>query len=306
MENRVHNISPAPHIHKGDGVNKIMMDVIIALLPIAGAGIYFYGANAFKILLTAVIVSMVSEMIWNRFVKNGPWITDYSPIVSGLIVGLILPTYVPLWVPAIGAAFATIIVKQFFGGLGQNFMNPAAATKAFLIASWASVMAKPIVETVTTPSQMVDTATSASTAVVEETVSLLDRFIGQASGNIGETSILAILIGGLYLVLRNRINLRAPLTFLIAAYGMSSYLGKDGLLSGAFFLVAVFMTTEYATTPMTKVGQYIFGFGAGIIAALIVVQGYNPEGPYYAIIIMNLTTPVIEYLTTKKYKREVA
>ncbi|MGL4774592.1 MAG: RnfABCDGE type electron transport complex subunit D [Clostridium sp.] len=296
MEKRVHNISPAPHIHKGDGVNKIMLDVIIALLPVAGAGVYFYEVDAVKILVAAVLASLGSEMLWNKFVKKGPWITDLSPIVSGLMVGLILPTYVPLWIPVVGAIFATILVKQFFGGLGQNFMNPAAATKAFLIASWAAVMAKPVVESVS----------SASTAVVEETVTLLDRIIGQQSGNIGETSILAIIVGGLYLVLRRRINLRAPLTFLIVSYGMCSYLGRDGLLSGAFFLVAIFMTTEYATTPMTRVGQYIFGFGAGLIAALIVVQGYNPEGPYYAIIIMNLTTPVIEYLTTKKYKGEVA
>ena len=296
MENKTLHISPMPHVKKGLGVNKIMLDIIIALIPAVGAGIYFYKADAVKILVATVLASLAAEALWNKFVKKTSWLTDLSPIVSGIILGLIMPTYVPLWIPVVGAIFATIVVKQFFGGLGQNFMNPEAATKAFLITSWAAVMAKPVV----------DSTTAASGAVVELT--LWEQILGQASGSIGEVSILALIIGGLYLLVRGVISFRAPVAFIVAAFAMQSALGKEGLLSGAFFLAAIFMATDYATTPMTKTGQYLFGLAAGACASIIAVLGFNPEGPYYAIIIINLLTPLIEYYTSKriKTKKEVA
>lgn len=297
MENKTLHISPMPHVKRGLGVNKIMLDIIIALIPAVCAGIYFYKGDAAKILVATVLSSLVAEALWNKFVKKTRWITDLSPIVSGIILGLIMPTYVPLWIPIVGAIFATIVVKQFFGGLGQNFMNPEAATKAFLITSWAAVMAKPVVD-----------STSAASGAVTETVSLWSQIVGQYSGNIGETSILALVVGGLYLVVRGVINFRAPVTFIVVSFAMHAALGKEGLLTGAFFLAAIFMATDYATTPMTKSGQYIFGLCAGVCASVIAVQGFNPEGPYYAIIIINLLTPLIEYYTSKrvKIKKEVA
>ena len=290
MENKNLKISPAPYIKKGLGINKIMIDFIIALIPAIIAGIYFYKIDAVKIIVATVLTSIIAEGLWNKFVKKTTFLYDLSPIVLGIILALIMPTYVPLWIPIIGSVFATIVVKQFFGGLGQNFMNPAAATKAFLIASWAGVMAKPAT----------DATSSASTA--EVVVPLIDKIIGQASGSIGEVSILALCIGGLYLVIRGRISLRAPIAFILSAMVMYNIFDKDLLLPGAFFLAAIFMTTDYGTTPMTKLGQYIFGIMAGVCASIIAVKGFNPEGPYYAIIIMNLCTPLIEYLTTKKIK----
>lgn len=290
MENKNLKISPAPYIKKGLGINKIMIDFIIALIPAIIAGIYFYKIDAVKIIVATVLTSVIAEGLWNKFVKKTTFLYDLSPIVLGIILALIMPTYVPLWIPIIGSVFATIVVKQFFGGLGQNFMNPAAATKAFLIASWAGVMAKPAT----------DATSSASTA--EVVVPLIDKIIGQASGSIGEVSILALCIGGLYLVIRGRISLRAPIAFILSAMVMYNIFDKDLLLPGAFFLAAIFMTTDYGTTPMTKLGQYIFGIMAGVCASIIAVKGFNPEGPYYAIIIMNLCTPLIEYLTTKKIK----
>ncbi len=291
MENRNLKVSPAPYIKKGLEINKIMIDFIIALLPAIVAGIYFYKVDAAKILVTTVLTSIIAEGLWNKYVKKTSFLTDLSPIVLGIILGLIMPTYVPLWIPIIGSIFATIVVKQFFGGYGQNFMNPAAATKAFLIASWAGVMAKPVTD-----------ATSSASGAAEVSVSLIDQIIGQASGSIGEVSILALCIGGLYLVVRGRISLRGPIAFILSAMVMYNIFEKDLLLPGAFFLAAIFMTTDYGTTPMTRVGQYIFGIMAGICAAIISVKGFNPEGPYYAIIIINLCTPLIEYLTTKKFK----
>lgn len=290
MENKNLKISPAPYIKKGLGINKIMIDFIIALIPAIIAGIYFYKIDAVKIIVATVLTSIIAEGLWNKFVKKTTFLYDLSPIVLGIILALIMPTYVPLWIPIIGSVFATIVVKQFFGGLGQNFMNPAAATKAFLIASWAGVMAKPAT----------DATSSASTA--EVVVPLIDKIIGQASGSIGEVSILALCIGGLYLVIRGRISLRGPIAFILSAMVMYNIFDKDLLLPGAFFLAAIFMTTDYGTTPMTKLGQYIFGIMAGVCASIIAVKGFNPEGPYYAIIIMNLCTPLIEYLTTKKIK----
>jgi len=291
VENRNLKVSPAPYIKKGLEINKIMIDFIIALIPAIFAGIYFYKVDAAKILITTILTSIIAEGLWNKYVKKTSFLTDLSPVVLGIILGLIMPTYVPLWIPIIGSIFATIVVKQFFGGYGQNFMNPAAATKAFLIASWAGVMAKPVAD-----------ATSAASGATEVTVSLVDKIIGQASGSIGEVSILALCLGGLYLAFRGRISLRGPITFILSAMVMYNIFDKELLLPGAFFVAAIFMTTDYGTTPMTRIGQYIFGIIAGICASIIAVKGFNPEGPYYAIIIMNLCTPLIEYLTTKKIK----
>lgn len=291
MENRNLKVSPAPYIRRGLGINKIMIDFIIALIPAIFAGIYFYKIDAVKIIVTTILTSIIAEGLWNKFVKKTSFLTDLSPIVLGIILALIMPTYVPLWIPIIGSIFATIVVKQFFGGFGQNFMNPAAATKAFLIASWAGVMAKPVTD-----------ATSSASSTAEVVVPLIDKIIGQASGSIGEVSILALCIGGLYLAIRGRISLRGPITYILSSMIMYNLFEKDLLLPGAFFIAAIFMTTDYGTTPMTKVGQYIFGIMAGVCASIIAVKGFNPDGPYYAIIIMNLFTPLIEYLTTKKFK----
>ncbi|MGG7057459.1 RnfABCDGE type electron transport complex subunit D [Clostridium tertium] len=291
MENKNLKISPAPYIKKGLGINKIMIDFIIALIPAIIAGIYFYKIDAVKLIITTVLTSIIAEGLWNKFVKKTTFLTDLSPIVLGIILALIMPTYVPLWILIIGSVFATIVVKQFFGGVGQNFMNPAAATKAFLIASWAGVMAKPVTD-----------ATSSASEAADVVVPLIDKIIGQPSGSIGEVSILALALGGLYLVVRGRISLRGPIAFILSAMVMYNIFEKDLLLPGAFFLAAIFMTTDYGTTPMTRVGQYIFGVMSGVCASIIAVKGFNPEGPYYAIIIMNLFTPLIDYLTTNKYK----
>lgn len=295
-------VSPAPHIRKGSGLNKIMIDFIIALIPAVIAGVYFYKMDSVKILLATVISSIVAEGIWNKFVKKTRFMTDLSPIVQGIILGLILPTHVPIWIPIMGSLFSIIVVKQFFGGFGQNFMNPAATTKAFLIASWAGAMAKPASDATSAASGA--EAVSSASGAVDATVSLFERIMGQAAGNIGEVSIFALCLGGLFLILRGRINFRSPLAFIVSAMLVNTYLDKELLLSGAYFLAAIYMTTDYGTTPMTKLGQYIFGVIAGAMASIIVIIGYNPEGPYYGIILANLFAPMIDYFCTKKIKVE--
>ncbi|WP_297632404.1 RnfABCDGE type electron transport complex subunit D [uncultured Clostridium sp.] len=288
MSKGLFSVSPGPYIRKGNCVNKIILDFIIGLVPATIAGLYFYGVDGFKIILAALVTSIIAEGTWNKLILKKKFFDDLSPILNGLLLALIMPTYVPMWIVVIGSLFGVIVVKKFFGGYGQNFMEPTAATKAFLIASWASVMAKPVTESV---------------GVTSEGVTLIHKFIGQPVGNIGEGSILAILIGGVYLLLRGRISIRAPFAFIVAATVFCVYNGKPYLLPGAFYFSAIFLATDYATSPITNWGQVIFGSLAGILAAVIAVKGYNPEGPYYAIIIMNLAAPLIEYLTTKTYKK---
>lgn len=292
MENLNIKVSSAPYIKSGNGLNKIMIDFIIALIPALLVGVYFYKGKAIIIVAVTVVSSILAEGLWNKYVKKCAFLTDYSPIVQGLILGMIMPTFVPLWIPIIGSIFSIIVVKQFFGGFAQNFMNSQAVTKAFLITSWAGVMSKPVLD-----------STSAATEVVEKNISLFSQLLGQGTGgNIGELSILAICLGGLYLALRGRISLRGPIAFIIAGMLINNLLDKDLLLSGAFFIAAVFMTTDYGTTPITKLGQYVFGFIAGALGSVIVNMGYNSEGPYYAIIILNIFTPVIDFIFTKKVK----
>lgn len=286
--------------------NMTMIDVIIAIIPAIGAGIYFYGQNAIKIILASVITTVLCEILWNKALKKEKLLDNLSSVVIGLIFAMILPEYLPVWIVVIGAIFANVFVKLFFGGLNGNFMNPSAAAKVFLIASWAGVMAKPVV----------DTTTAASGDVaVNETITLMDKIIGQASGNIGETSILALVIGGIYLLIRGVINIESTLSYLVFTFifniviskeGMFQGNGIDGLLLGSIFIVGIFMVNDKATTPSNISGRIIFSMFAALFATIFSVYGYNPDGPYYAIIFMNLFVGLISYLTTPKAKREVA
>lgn len=289
MSKGLFKLSPGPYIRKGNCVNKIILDFIIGLIPATFVGIYFYGVDGLKIILATLGTSIIAEGLWNKFILKKGFFMDLSPILNGLLLALIMPTYVPIWIVVVGSLFGVIVVKKFFGGYGQNFMEPTAAAKVFLIASWAAVMAKPV---------------EGFTGVISEGATLIHKFIGQPIGNLGEGSILAILIGGIYLLLRGRISIRAPFAFIVVATAFCVYNGKSYLLPGAFYFSAIFLATDYATSPITNWGQVIFGGLAGILAAVIAVKGYNPEGPYYAIIMMNLAAPLIEYLTTKTYKKE--
>lgn len=286
--------------------NMTMIDVIIATIPAIGAGVYFYGQNAIKIILASVITTVLCEMVWNKALKKDKLLDNLSSVVIGLIFAMILPEYLPIWIVVIGALFANVFVKLFFGGLNGNFMNPSAAAKTFLIASWAGVMAKPVVEATTAAS---------GDAVATQTITLMDKFIGQASGNIGETSILALVVGGIYLLIRGVISFEATLSYLVFTFifnivisrdGMFQGNGIDGFLLGSIFIVGIFMVNDKATTPSNRIGRIIFSMFAALFATIFSVYGYNPEGPYYAIIFMNLFVGLISYLTTPKAKREVA
>lgn len=266
--------------------NKKMIDVVISTIPAIAAAIYFYKLDAFKILTVSIITSILCEMIWNYCRERKFKLKDFSSIVTGVLFALILPNHLPVWIVIIGAIFSNIFVKSFFGGVGGNFMNPATAGKVFLIISWAAVIAKP------SGQGRVQAAT------------LLEKFMGYESGNLGEASILALLIGFIYLLVRKVISYRSTLSYLVCFAIFSWIFSRNGIflgdytnvINGAVVLSAIFMANDFSTTPKEKIGQVIFGAVTALLACIIMVYGYNSEGPYYAIIIANLFTPAIDYI----------
>ena len=298
-------VSHSPHIAGKDTVSKIMLDVIIALIPALIAGCIVFGMRAFVVTLICVLSCMLSELIWNKLLKKENTLSDFSAIVTGMLLAFNLPASIPLWMAVIGSAFAIIIVKQFFGGIGHNFMNPALAGRAFLLASWAPVMTSQwyAPKTVLPLFGLPDAITSATPLVSGESFDYFTLFLGNHAGCIGETSVLAILIGALYLIIKKVIRIRVPLIFILTVAIGTALCGFDPIrqiLSGGLMLGACFMATDYTTTPATPKGQIIFALGCGIITVLIRVWGGYPEGVSYSILLMNVATPLIEKMTAPK------
>ena len=306
-------VSHAPHINGSDTVPKLMLDVIIALMPALIAGVFVFGMRALIVALTCVISSAAAEYIWCRILKKPNSTGDLSAVVTGLILALNVPASLPLWMAVIGSVFAIIIVKQFFGGIGHNFMNPALGARAFLMASWALAMTRWYTPGTHLPLFGVPDAVTSATPLAAgsaDKFSYLTLFVGNHGGCIGETSALAILIGAAYLVIRRVIRLRVPLIFIgTVAVGTWIFGGSGGLftgdplyqiLSGGLMLGACFMATDYTTSPTTPKGQIVFALGCGIITVLIRIWGGYPEGVSYSILLMNVATPLIERLTAPK------
>jgi len=309
-------VTESPHVRGMDTTPRIMFDVFIALIPALWAGIIVFGYRATVLALVCVLAAVGSEWAWCKILKKQSTVGDFSAAVTGLLLALNLPVTMPLWAAAIGSVFAIIVVKQFFGGIGHNFMNPALAARAFLLTSWAAAMTTWVapfqevnfwsnVDAVTTATPL-----AAVKAGGEAGYSYLDMFLGKMPGCIGEVSTLAILIGAAYLLIRRVISLRIPLTY-IATVAVFTFVfgGKDGLftgdplmhiLSGGLMLGAFFMATDYVTTPYTKKGQIIFGFGCGLLTAVIRLYGGYPEGVSYSILIMNVAAPLIDRYTAPK------
>lgn len=304
-------VSHAPHIAGGDSISRIMLHVIIALLPALLAGCLVFGLRALAVTVICVLSCVVFEGLWQKILKKPVTVSDLSAVVTGMLLAFNLPAGIPLWMPVVGSFFAIIIVKQFFGGLGHNFMNPALGARAFLLASWALSMT-------TWPQPLLHTADAVSSATplaayAENAGNLppyLDLFLGGVGGCIGETSTLAILIGGIYLLLCGVIRLRVPAVFIgTVALGTWIFGGHNGLftgdwlyqiLSGGLMLGAFFMATDYSTTPFTPAGQILFGLGCGIITVLIRIWGGYPEGVSYSILLMNAATPLIDRITAPR------
>lgn len=293
-------VSTNPHVRHADTTQGIMLDVILALAPAFAGGVWLFG---FRVLLVAAVcigVAVLCEFGWCKLMKKPCTVGDLSAVVTGLLLTMNLPVSVPLWVAGIGSIVAIIVVKEFFGGLGQNFANPAITARIVLLVSfpayltsWASPLAW----------QNGVAAVSSATPLVGKNIPLMDLFLGKTAGCIGETSALLLLLGGLYLIVRRVISPVLPAAFLATLGLMMWAFGENPLaaiLSGGAMLGAVFMATDYATSPSTNLGKLIFGIGCGVITALIRRFGSMPEGVSYSILLMNLLTPHINKLTAPK------
>ncbi len=291
------NVTSSPHLRHSDTTRGIMLDVVFALMPAAIFGCILFRLSAVLLILVCVGTAVLAEYLWNKALKKENTISDLSAVVTGLLLALNLSPAVPLWVAAIGSVVAIIVVKQMFGGIGHNFANPAISARIVLLVSFPSFMTtykEPLLDAMTGPTPL---------AAESGTYTLSNLFWGVHSGAIGETSAFLLLCGGAYLVLRRVISPIIPLCFIGTVAVTTLVSGGDPLvaiLSGGVMLGAIFMATDYSTSPTTNWGKAIFGVGAGLITFIIRKFGALPEGVSYAILIMNILVPYINKATLKK------
>lgn len=308
MENKL-TVSSSPHIRSNAATHKLMLDVIIALIPASLAGIYFFGVSALAVIVVCMASCIGFEYLSRVILlKRSNTVLDLSAAVTGLLLALNLPPSIPLWIAIVGSFFAIVVIKQLFGGLGQNFINPALGARAFLVIAYG-----PRMTDWTAPFTQVDAVSAATPmAALKEGGSLpnlLDMFLGNIGGSIGETSAIALIIGGIYLLVRGVISWEIPVVY-IATVGLFSWiLGPNGLLTGnplfhvlagGLILGAFFMATDYTTSPMSRKGIIIYAVGCGILTMLFRLYTNMPEGVSFAILFMNVTTPLIDRYTVPK------
>ena len=298
-------VSSSPHIRAKVTTSKIMLSVIIALLPAALFGVWLNGPYAALILILSVAAAVLTEYCYEKVTKGKITISDGSAALTGLLLGMNMPPRITWWMPVLGSVFAILVVKQFFGGLGQNFMNPALAGRCFLMLSFAGSMTNFNVADAAA-AKIVDTvsgATPLAAIKAGETGNLLSMFLGTTKGTIGETSALLILIGGIFLICTKIISPRIPLVYLgtfavfaliFGGHGFDLYYIACELCGGGIMLGAFFMATDYVTSPVTKKGQLIFGVGCGLLTVFIRKFGAFPEGVCYSILLMNCTVWIID------------
>ena len=300
-------VSSSPHIRTKNETPGIMLDVIIALLPAFAAGVVIYGIRALLVVATCVLSSVIAEYVFNVIVKKEQTIYDLSAIVTGLILALNLRVDAPIWQCALGSVFAIVVVKCLFGGLGQNFANPAATGRIFLLVSFGGTLAGGAAPLISSNIDLVSGATPLNVLKHGgELPSLLDMFLGFRGGAIGESCIAAILLGFIYLVARKVIHFETPLIMAATVFGLAFVTTGDvttalyHLMAGGLMFGAVFMATDYVTTPITRSGKAIFALGAGLITFLIRFYGGYPEGVSFSILLMNIISPYIEKWTAPR------
>ncbi len=295
-------VSSNPHIRSKVTTGNIMLAVIIALLPAAGFGIYNFGLDALILIAVTVVTTVLTELVFELLLHKKVTIGDFSAVVTGLLLAMNLPPSAPWWIGVIGGIFAILVVKMLFGGLGQNFMNPALGARCFLLISYTSIMCDFNCDAYSGPTPLANIKAG-------ESVNILDMVIGKTAGTIGETSMIAIVIGACFLILLGIIDLKISGTYIvtflifITLFGghgfdpsfMSAHFAGGGLMLGAFF-----MATDYVTRPITKRGQYVYGAILGLLTGIFRIFGPSAEGVSYAIIIGNLLVPLIEKATMPK------
>lgn len=292
-------VSSNPHIRSRVTTANIMLAVVIALLPAAGFGIYNFGLDALILILITVSSAVLTEYLYEKAMKKPITIGDFSAVVTGLLLALNLPSTAPWWIAVIGAVFAILVVKMLFGGLGQNFMNPALGARCFLLISYPAILSNFDCDSYTG-------ATPLAALKAGESVNILDMVVGRTAGTIGETSMIAIVAGACFLILLGVIDLKVPGSYIVSfviflllfgghgfdAPFISAHLAGGGLMLGAFF-----MATDYVTRPITKKGQYLYGIILGVLTGIFRIYGPSAEGVSYAIILGNLLVPLIEKIT---------
>lgn len=320
----LYNVSASPHTRSWTSTKTIMQDVAIALLPACFFGIYNFGVKALLILLTCIVTCLLTEYLFELGMKKPITTGDFSAVVTGILIALNMPSSIPLWIPALGCVFAILIVKMLFGGIGQNFMNPALAARCFLLISFGArmtdftVTALSKAESDNLGKQLMQGAMSVDgvsgatpLAALREgaKVDVLDMFLGNIGGTIGETSVIAILVGAIYLLMKKIISWRIPVMYLatfsvfILLFGdqsfdlhyLAAHICGGGLMLGAFF-----MATDYSTSPITAKGQIVYGVLLGLLTGIFRIFGVSAEGVSYAIIFGNLLVPMIEKVTYPK------
>ncbi|MBQ2266104.1 MAG: RnfABCDGE type electron transport complex subunit D [Clostridia bacterium] len=298
MMSSLTKLTISPHIHSGRSTAGIMRDVIIALLPVSVAGVLIFGLRALAVIAVCVISCVGFEALFNLITKKDQTIGDFSAVLTGLLLALNLPANIPLWQCVIGALFAIIVVKCLFGGIGHNLVNPAITARVFMLVAFGSmaVAAFPV-----------DTVAGATPLSAEKMPTLITLFLGNYGGAIGETCTLALIIGGVYLLIRKVITWHIPVVFILTVFVFSFfYKGFDAVsalslvMSGGLFIGAIFMATDYVTSPATAWGKVIFAVGAGVLTCLIRYYGTYPEGVSFAILFMNILTPYISKWTKHK------
>ena len=306
-------VSSSPHILDNDTTRNIMLDVIIALLPATVAALYYFKTNAAIIILLSVLSAVVSEAIYQKATNQPVTINDLSAVVTGLLLAFNLPASAPWWMPIFGSAFAIIIVKQFFGGVGQNFMNPALAARIFLTISYTGRMTSwvsPGVDAMSTATPL--DFVKGVNHVPSGAPKLVDMLFGNTGGSLGETSAILLILGGIYLVYRGVISIKIPAIYISTVAIATLLFGNFDinfmmyhLLAGGLMLGAFFMATDYASAPITPKGRIIFALGCGILTSVFRLYGGYPEGVGFSILLMNIASPLIEKYTKPRVFGEV-
>jgi len=293
----MNSLAVSPHIHSGKSTTKIMGDVIISLLPVTVAGTLIFGWRSLLVVAVCVISSLVFETLFNLIAKKDQSVWDLSAAVTGLLLALNLSANAPLWQCVVGSMFAIVVVKCLFGGIGRNLVNPAITARVFMLIAFS---------TLTKSAFPVDSVASATPLTAETTPPFMDLFLGKHGGTIGETCILALIIGGIYLIIRGVISWHIPVTFIGTVF-IFSYIFEGNpmdalcrIMSGGLFIGAVFMATDYTTSPETPLGKIVFGVGCGLLTGLIRYFGSYPDGVSFAILFMNILTPYICNWTKRK------
>ncbi|MBP7058880.1 MAG: RnfABCDGE type electron transport complex subunit D [Lachnospiraceae bacterium] len=301
MSDLIH-VTSSPHVRENTDTKRIMILVIISLLPASIFGVFNFGPKALLVLLLSIFSCVAIEAITDKFLKKRSTVSDLSAVVTGLLLGLNLPHTVSWFVPVVGGFFAIFVVKMLFGGLGQNFMNPALGARCFLLLSFTQQMTSFSYDGVTG-------ATPLAQLKAGESVDALKMFLGTEAGTIGETSVIALLIGAIFLILMGIINLRIPASYigtfaifvlLFGGHGFDWTFLVEEICGGGLILGAFFMATDYVTSPITPKGQIIFGIVLGILTGIFRIFGASAEGVSYAIIFANCLVPLIEKFTVPK------